>query len=571
MLTAVDVTVQRFETNRAALKRDFDQTYKPHLREIYEHFCPRRGFYLRSTDARGPNNSVVDGRKMHDKVVNSTVLRASDNASAGLQAGVTSPSRPWKKLGPPTSDLKTIPGVSEHYDEVDKRMDYVFAKSNFYSASQTSYEDYVNAGVFAMQVDEHDNDVIRCQVHPVGSWYAASNSEGRVDVFYRDYNLSGHAMLTKFLPEELPEQLLRDIKDQPYRTYEVRNAIEPNPYYVEGRPAVGLAAFPYLSVWWCKGSGKTFIRQHGYYEFPVLVARMRRSESGDAYGYGIGYKALPDAKQLMFNEDQSNEAIDKMVTPALQAPTALRTHGGVSQVRNRVTYHDGPGKIESIYDVNLPVQYVEAKVNRLEDRISQHFFEDLFLMITQGVNRQTTAREIQERHEEKLIMLGPVLESLNDEFLDPLINRVIGIMRRGGMLPKPPQALVGVDYKVEYISILAQAQRAVKTVSIEQGVNFISATATAGWPDARDAIKADETANEYLDYIGFPAKAITTQAERDAVRQQRAQLAAQERNAALAAQAAPAMKQAAEAAQTAQIEPNVLQALLARTPSAAAP
>ena len=44
--------------------------------------------------------------------------------------------------------------------------------------------------------------------------------------------------------------------------------------------------------------------------------------------------------------------------------------------------------------------------------------------------RQITAREIEERHEEKLLMLGPVLERLNDELLRPLIDRTFNIMVR---------------------------------------------------------------------------------------------------------------------------------------------
>lgn len=559
------MTVNRFEQNRAELMREFDNGYREHYREIFDHFRPRRGFYVRN-DRSTTAGGKIHGGKMHEKVVNSVPLRAAKNAASGLQAGVTSPSRPWKKLGPPTTDLKRVPGVNEFYDETDKRMDLVLAKSNWYRATQTAYQDYVDVGVAALQIDEHENDTLRCQVHPIGSWYAAANSDGKIDVFYRDYNPTGHELLSQFEESELPEELLRDAKKKPFARVGLRNAIEPNPYYREGAPAIGLAAFKYLSVWWCKGYTKVFIRMHGYHEFPVLVFRMHKSESNDAYGYGIGFDALPDAKQLMFHEDQSSEAVDKMVTPPMQAPTALRTTG-VSLVRGKVTYHDGPSKIESLYNVNLPVQYVDAKVERLEARITEHFFEDLFLMITQSVTRQVTAREIQERHEEKLIMLGPLLESLNDELLDPAIDRIIGIMRRANMLPQAPPALEGVEFKVEYISILAQAQRAVKTIAIEQGINFVSSGAQAGWPEALDKVDIDPVVDEYLEHIGFPARGVRAEDRVREIREARAQAQAQERNVALAAEAAPAAAAAAQASQ--QIQPNVLEALLSRVPSAA--
>ncbi len=565
MAEVTSFDVKFFEESRAELKREFDQSYKAQYREIFDHFRPRRGFYVRNdtrAEVRGPSGNVIHGQKIHDKVVNSTTLRVSKNAQSGLQAGVTSPSRPWKKLGPPTTDLKKHPGVSEYYDEVDKRMDYVFAKSNFYRGTHTAYADFVDVGVAAMQIDEHETDVIRCQVHPIGSWYAATNSDGRVDVFFRDYNPTGHELLSQFDKSELPEKLYNDVCKGRFKRFEIRNAIEPNPFFKEGMPAIGIAAFRFVSVWWCKGYEKQFLRVHGYHEFPVMVFRMAKSENGDAYGYGAGHDALPDAKQLMFLEDQKCEAVDKMVTPPMQAPVALRTSGGVSLVRGRVTYHDGPGKIESLYNVNLPIQYVQADIEIIQQRLSEHFFEDLFLMITQTVQRQTTAREIEERHEEKLIMLGPVLESINDELLDPAVTRVIGIMRRVGMLPQAPEILAGVDFKVEYISILAQAQRAIQTISIEQGVNFVSAAAQAGWVDGLDKLDIDVTIDEYWDRIGFPSKAARDQEDVDDIRRARAAKQQQAENVALAGEAAKAA-QAGAAAASQQIQPNILNALLA--------
>lgn len=561
MIDASRFDVRWFEECRAELKREFDQSYKSQFREIFDHFRPRRGFYVRD-DVRNTNGGKVHGGKVNEKVVNSTTLRVSKNAQSGLQAGVTSPSRPWKKLGPPTSDLKKMPGVNEFFDETDRRMDYVLSKSNFYRATHTAYGDFVDVGVAALQIDEHETDVIRCQVHPIGSWFGATNADGKVDVFYRDYNPTGHELLSQFSIDELPEKLHADIKRAPFKRFEIRNAIEPNPFFRDDIPVIGIAAFKYISVWWCKGYDKKFIRVHGYHEFPVMVFRMAKSENGDAYGYGAGQDALPDAKQLMFLEDQKCEAVDKMVTPPMQAPTALRMGGGVSLVRGKVTYHDGPGKIESLYNVNLPIQYVQADIEIIQQRLSEHFFEDLFLMITQSVQRQTTAREIEERHEEKLIMLGPVLESINDELLDPAIDRIIGVMRRSGLLPQAPPSLSGLDFKVEYISILAQAQRAIQTIAIEQGVNFVSATAQAGWIEALDKLNVDTTIDEYWDRIGFPAKAARGEAEIVQIRDARNQKQSQADQLAMAGEAAK-VAQAGAAAASQQIQPSILNALLA--------
>lgn len=539
---------------RSTLRNDFSE-YLQHYSEISDHFRPRRGFFLRQRETSGTSNPIT-GEKRNSKVINSSPLRASKNAQSGLQAGITSPSRPWKKLGPSDPEMSEVAGVRAFHDELDKRCDAVLAKSNFYQCSHTAYADFVDFGPGAVQIDEHEDDVIRCQTHPIGSWVAAKNSDGRVDVFYRDYRVTGYELVDKFDEENLPSALRDSIRQNPYSRHSLYNAIEPNPYYQKGVPAIGLAAFPYVSVWWVGGYSE-FIRQHGYHEFPVMVFRFYQADASDVYGGSPGMDALGDAKQLQHQEKMKLRGFDKMVEPPLQAPTSLKAQG-VFQIPGKVTYHDGPQKVESLFAVNLPLQYILEDIRSVEQRISETYFEDLFLMVTQNVNRQVTAREIEERHEEKLIMLGPVLEGLEDDFLNPAIDRVLSIMRRRGLWPEAPSELLGQDIKIDYISILAQAQRAVQTIAIEQGINFAGAAAQFV-PEILDRIDPDGTVEAYFERIGFPPQGIRSRQDAEALRAQRAQRAQADAALERATVAASAAKDASAAGLT---EPNVLTAMM---------
>jgi hypothetical protein len=548
------MTVDTYKRRRETLRQEFS-TYRDHFWDIAQHFRPRRGFHLKGMK--------VDGKKRHMAIVNGTPLRVSKNAQSGLQAGITSPSRPWKKLGPRSTKANDIPGAKEFYAEVDRQMDFILGKSNFYRATHTAYADFVDFGPGAIQIDEDDEDVIRCQVHPIGSWVGACNARGRVDVFYRDYTPRGSELVEQFGEEKIPKPLMQKIRLNPMKKIDLFNAIEPNPYYVKGQDAIGLASFPYVSVFWVRGHDEKFLDIRGYHEFPVMVFRFAKSEDVDAYGYGPGTDGLGDAKGLQSLERKEYVGLDKMVAPPLQAPLSMKQKG-VSQVPNKVNYVDGEQRITSLYDLNLPLQYVQSKEAQCERRLSEAFFEDLFLMITRDVQRQTTAREIDERHEEKLVMLGPVLESLNDELLDPAIDRIIGVMRRANRMPQAPPDLLGEEFKTEYISILAQAQRAIQTIPIEQGINFATAAAGAGFPDILDRIDIDDTVEAYFDRIGYPPEGIRALKDAQAMREQRAADAAQERNLAMAAEGASAASDAVGAAGAAQqIQPNVLQQLLA--------
>ena len=58
-------------------------------------------------------------------------------------------------------------------------------------------------------------------------------------------------------------------------------------------------------------------------------------------------------------------------------------------------------------------------------------------------------------------MLGPVLERLHDDLLEPLIGRVFQIMARNGHIPPPPYAeLDGLRLQPEYVSPMAALQAA---------------------------------------------------------------------------------------------------------------
>lgn len=148
-------------------------------------------------------------------------------------------------------------------------------------------------------------------------------------------------------------------------------------------------------------------------------------------------------------------------------------------------------------------------------------------MLANSDRRQITAREIDERHEEKLLMLGPVLERQNEDLLDPLIDRTFAIMSRRGLLPPPPQDIQGSDLKVEYVSIMAQAQKMIATASIERFLGFVG-NVSAAYPQAMDKVDIDQTIDEYGDMIGVPPKIVRSDDTVQTIREGRRQAAEQQ-------------------------------------------
>lgn len=133
-----------------------------------------------------------------------------------------------------------------------------------------------------------------------------------------------------------------------------------------------------------------------------------------------------------------------------------------------------------------------------------------------------TAREVAERSQEKLVMLGPVLERLQGEMLDPLIARIFGVMERKGMIPPVPDEIAGVPLKIEYIGMLAQAQRLVGLNPMEQYAGFVAQLAGLD-PSALDKLDIDQLVDEYAHDLGVPASLVRSDDVVAAIREQRAQ------------------------------------------------
>ena len=137
-----------------------------------------------------------------------------------------------------------------------------------------------------------------------------------------------------------------------------------------------------------------------------------------------------------------------------------------------------------------------------------------------------TAREIEERHEEKLLALGPVLERTNDELLDPLIDRTFDLMHAAGAIPPAPPELQGMDLRVEYVSIMAVAQKLVGVVGQDRFLQ--SATALVEqFPQVRHKVNPFAVMNSYADMLGVDPHILRTDDEAQASLEQEQQAAQQ--------------------------------------------
>lgn len=482
----------------AAMKLE-RSSYWEQWREISDYIAPRRGRFLM--------NDTNDGKKRYNNIIDNTAVRANRTLAAGMMAGITSPARPWFKLGTPDPRMLESAPVREYLYFVERLLREVFNASNFYSSMHTLYTELGAFGTGALLLDEDFEDVLRCYPLTIGEYCLGLSDRMVVNTMSREYRLTVGQVVARFGLANVSTSV-RDMHSKgAYDNWvDCCHMIYPNPVYQPN--SLGPRRFPYSSLYWEAGratvTGNIFLRESGYMEFPVVAPRWD-VRGGDIYGIGPGMEALGDAKQLQTQQKRKSQGIDKLMSPPMTGPAALANQAS-STLPGGITYVDaataGQG-FRPTYQVNPQLGELRLDMADVQMRIKETFYEDLFRQITDLDRRQITAREIDERHEEKLLILGPVLERLHDELLNKVIDRTFAMAARAGILPEPPPEIAGQTLKVEYISVLAQAQRAIGIGGIERLTGYALSLAGAK-PDVLDKLDFDQAIDEYAEMLGTP-------------------------------------------------------------------
>lgn len=530
--------IEQKQKRWSALKLE-RQSWFDHWQEISTVLLPRHGRFLLTDRNRG--------EKKHNEINDSTATRSLRVLAAGLMAGMTSPARHWFRLQTPDDELNQSRAVREWLEITTRRMRDVFNHSNTYRALHALYEELGAFGTGASFILESFDYVVRHKPLTIGEYAIALDAEDNVSTIYREFQMTVAQLVEEF-GEDAVSTYVRSLYKNGHsydKWVSVTHVVQPR---MERNPRLRDAQnMPWQSCYFESSNhdGK-YLRESGYKRFPVLAPRWAVT-SGDVYGNSPGMEALGDIKQLQHNQEKKALGIDYQVQPPLQVPSAMRGRGVAGQPGG-VTYLDqvGPqGAIRSAFDVNLRLGDLLQDTQDVRQRISRAFYEDLFLMLANSDRREITAREIAERHEEKLLMLGPVLERLHNELLSPLIDVTFDRMLEAGIVPLPPVELQGIELKVEFISMLAQAQRAVGLSSVDRLLGTVASIAQLK-PDIMDKVDTDKAVDEYADMLGIDPTLIVGDKQVALVRQQRAQQEAAMKAAAMAPQATQAAKNLSE-------------------------
>jgi len=524
----VDSLRSQLDKRLTRLKSERDTNWLPEWRDLSDYILPRAG--------RFNTSDVNKGQRRDKKIINPRATFAARTLAAGMHSGMTSPASPWFKLGTPDPGLMQYGPVKEWLYAVEKAMREVMARSNLYNVLPTIYGEEGVFGTAAMAALPDERDTVRFYPFTVGSYMIANSDRQQVDTLYREFKMTARQMEQQFGKEALSGTTQQLLSTNSEAWIEVCHATQPNESREHGRKDNTNMA--YQSVYWEKGGDNDkLLRQSGFQEFPVMAPRWDVLGE-DVYGTGPGSQCIGSTRALQLMERRKAELVEKGVRPPMGAPASLQVQKA-SILPGSITYLDDMqqgAKFAPLWDVNPAwLGQLRGEIAAEEQIADTAFFVDLFLMISQ-MDTVRTAYEIATRKEEKMLMLGPVLERQNDDLLDPCVDQVfhlmveqsiprwMGLLPGNPLLPPPPKEMGGLDLRIEYTSILAQAQRAVEGSAIERAIGFAGTVANIKQdPSSLDLLDTDNALREYFKVTAVPPALIRSDDAVQAIREQRAQ------------------------------------------------
>lgn len=515
------------------------EPYLAQWHQISKHITPSSGRFL--TPADGRRNIA---RERWNRIYDNTAVRAANILAAGLMSGMTDPSSQWFSLTTGSPDLDESQAVKVWLDQVQRIMEMVFTRTNTYQALHHGWREVGCYGVTAMVVQEDMRHGLHCYPLVAGEYAIGVDFRGMPDTLYRRFSMTAAQLVTQYGRKRVPQNVLNCYDSHEYdKGFRCLHAIEPrfdrDPTKVDSRNMPWRSVLIVLDA---DDSHDGIVDESGYNEFPAVVGRWGASASDVYSEEAPGMVALGDTLQLQHEQLQKGNAIDYQVNPPRILPVEARDNeidflpGGVSFINMPTS----AAQVQSAFNVGLDLSNLGADIREVQTRINQAFNVDMFLMIASGTNPQMTATEVAERHEEKLMMLGPVLSRLNNEVLRCLIERTFSILMRAHQLPPPPPELQGTELSIEYTSMLARSQRAIRANSMDQFLQRVMQVAQVK-PEVVQKLDPFQIVDEYADYFSVAPSIVVPTEQAQAVLQAQQEQAQQQAQAEQLSQGADAL------------------------------
>lgn len=482
--------------------------WESHWQQLTDYILPRKNNIQFKTS---PGNR----RNLH--LLDNTAQMANELLAAALHGLLTNPYSQWFDLtcGDPELDAKD--SVRYWLQDSARRMLNVINDSNFQTEVHEYYLDLPCIGTATLDMLEDDFSIVRFNARFISDTYIAENNKGLIDEVYREFEWTAKQIAMEFGEDKIPKMVKDALRKDEERKFCIHHAVYPvDPTKKKRGP---LSMFNFISQY-TMPEEEFELSTKGFYENPYIVGRWSKT-SDEVYGRGPGMVALPEAKVLNKMTETIIKAAELTVRPPLQVPD----DGFVLPIRTTPAglnfYRSGSeDRITPIFNEGIRIDYGHEIMQQHRERIRQAFYVDQLLL--SNVGPQMTATEVNQRTEERMRLLGPMLGRQQSEFLAPMIERLFKIMSRRNMfLPVPEELSRTKGLSVQYSSVIARMQRVSEGQNIDRTLAALAPFAQFD-PSVLDNFDGDKSFREIARIYGLPQTMVRDMRKVTKLRDQRA-------------------------------------------------
>jgi len=506
------------------LKKRFDVVWQNRVSDM-DDYCAEIALHVLPVAIKTIKNQDKHERSAWRKIVDNTGKDALKVLAAGMLSGTCSPSRPWFVIEASDPYLKKDIQVKQWLKELQDTCYATFAKSNVY---RTIHNCYLQEGAFgtcaALAPQSKDAQLMDLIPMSFGEYAITVDSFNKPNGVYRKFKLTVENMISYFgennVSDTVKSAYNNDNLDQEFT---IHHAI----YQRVGAKGFGAKNMPYASVYFEPSTQDKLLRESGLESFEVICGRWTVSSS-DIYGESPASECFGDMRALQKGHQQIAKGVDYQVSPPMLLPDYLKGQEKETLPNGIAFFKPNPAsqtaQVQPMLNVQFDLNGLMALISQAQGRIDRAFYKDLFLMLDQYDQGKMTATEVYERKAEKMLMLGPVVERQIDELLRPLVELCVKrVLQDSQYLQETtPEAIQGKDIKIEFVSILALAQRATGASNLERMLTMVGNVAQVD-PQVLDKFDTDKFIDEYAEIIGASPMIFRDRKVVDQIRSDRAQ------------------------------------------------
>jgi len=466
------------------------------------------------TMARGTAKTVT--------IYDPTAVTDSKIMADGLLSAIIPAGEPFFKLN---VSVDNIGGQSEEYTNylgwAAEKLHIALFESNFLLQIAETVRSLIVFGTGNLYSEWAPGTGLNFRDWDIGLYQILENTKGLVDTMILKFPLTARQATQEFEnPGKSVIEAMADEKNREKLFYFIHIVRPREKRNIRLEDSLNM---PFESIY-VAVKDKTIIDEGGFEEFPYHVPRWMKTSS-EINGRGVGTEILPQVRVLNQQMCDFIECGNKWNNPPREVLDTF--DGEVSVVPGATNFVQEIPSIKAIDEGirgNFPITKEILEMQR--DVIDKAFYKDVFVQLADLKGDRRTTLEIRERIIEGLRRVGQPTYRIQSELLKYTIIRPLNLLIRNGELEPPP---VGLEsYDIEYLGLMANALSSGQAKGFQQWA-AIGVEMEETYPGTKDNINVDEGFRDLGRSLGVKVKHMNPIEARDAIREERARQAAEQK------------------------------------------